>query len=85
MFNNHCVSSLENDSTLIRTLNAIPFNFEIVSIDIEDPVPLRRLNIARLIMLYVRGFEITDPAEALQYFFFLRLVKTIKFFDSNLI
>lgn len=23
-------------------------------------------------MLYVRGFEITDPAEALQYFFFLR-------------
>lgn len=43
-----------------------------VSIDIEDPVPLRRLNIARLVMLYVRGFEITDPAEALQYFFFLR-------------
>lgn len=43
-----------------------------VSIDIEDPIPLRRLNIARLIMLYVRNFEITDPAEALQYFYFLR-------------
>lgn len=43
-----------------------------VSVDIEDPIPLRRLNIARFIMLYVRAFEITDPAEALQYFFFLR-------------
>lgn len=27
---------------------------------------------ARFVMLYVRKFEITDPAEALQYFFFLR-------------
>lgn len=44
----------------------------LVSIDIEDPIPLRRLNVARLIMLYVRNFEITDPAEALQYFYFLR-------------
>lgn len=49
------------------------FNFYfVVSIDIEDPIPLRRLNVARLIMLYVRNFEITDPAEALQYFYFLR-------------
>lgn len=48
------------------------FAFCIVSIDIEDPIPLRRLNVARLIMLYVRNFEITDPAEALQYFYFLR-------------
>lgn len=46
----------------------------VVSIDIEDPIPLRRLNVARLIMLYVRNFEITDPAEALQYFYFLRYV-----------
>lgn len=40
--------------------------------DIEDPVPMRRLNIARLVMLYVKNFEITDPAEAIQYFYFLR-------------
>lgn len=45
-----------------------------MSIDIDDPIPLRRLNIARLIMLYVRNFEITDPAEALQYFYFLRYI-----------
>jgi len=47
----------------------------LLSVDIEDPLPLRRLNIARLIMLYVKKFEITDPAEALQYFFFLRNLK----------
>lgn len=43
-----------------------------MSVDIEDPVPMRRLNVARLVMLYVKKFEITDPAEALQYFYFLR-------------
>lgn len=43
-----------------------------MSVDVEDPAPLRRINIARLVMLYVRKFEISDPAEALQYFFFLR-------------
>ncbi|XP_055914053.1 nuclear pore complex protein Nup93-1-like [Eupeodes corollae] len=47
----------------------------LLSVDIEDPVPMRRLNIARLVMLYVKKFEITDPAEALQYFFFLRNLK----------
>lgn len=50
------------------------FVFFIVSFDIEDPVPMRRLNIARLVMLYVKKFEITDPAEALQYFYFLRYI-----------
>jgi nuclear pore complex protein Nup93 len=47
----------------------------LLSVDIEDPQPMRRLNIARLIMLYVKKFEITDPSEALQYFFFLRTLK----------
>lgn len=44
----------------------------LLSVDIEDPQPMRRLNLARLIMLYVKKFEISDPAEAMQYFFFLR-------------
>lgn len=44
----------------------------LLSVDIEDPHPMRRINIARLVMLYVKKFEITDPAEALQYFYFLR-------------
>uniref|UniRef100_A0A1B0G339 Nuclear pore protein n=1 Tax=Glossina morsitans morsitans TaxID=37546 RepID=A0A1B0G339_GLOMM len=47
----------------------------LLSVDIEDSVPMRRLNMARLIMLYVKKFEMTDPAEALQYYFFLRNLK----------
>ena len=35
----------------------------------------RRLNLARLVMLYVKHFESTDPKEALQYFYFLREMK----------
>ena len=40
-----------------------------------DPPPSRRLNFARLIMSYTRKFEVTDPREALQYFFLLRWVQ----------
>lgn len=36
---------------------------------------MRRLNMARIIMLYVKKFEVTDPTEALQYFYFLRHLK----------
>ena len=43
-----------------------------VSQEAGDPPCLRRLNIARLIMMYTRKFEATDAREALQYFFFLR-------------
>jgi nuclear pore complex protein Nup93 len=32
----------------------------------------KRINIARLVLLYVRKFEDTDPKEALHYFYFLR-------------
>lgn len=74
MYSSHCVS--ENlgfcfSTTVIRG----DFKFHIISVvssDIEDPSPARRLNVARLIMLYVKKFEVTDPAEAIQYFYFLR-------------
>ncbi len=45
----------------------------VVSKESSDPLPLRRLNFARLLMMYTRKFEATDPREALQYFYFLRL------------
>ena len=41
----------------------------------QDPVdvsPMRRLNFSLLIRMYTRRFEMTDPREALQYFYFLR-------------
>ncbi|CAH3176978.1 unnamed protein product [Porites lobata] len=39
------------------------------------PTPSRLLNFARLIMSYTRKFEVTDPREALQYFYLLRGMK----------
>ncbi|KAG5887107.1 hypothetical protein JTB14_000740 [Gonioctena quinquepunctata] len=47
-------------------------NSPLLSIDPMDEKPACRLNLARLIMLYVRKFELTCPNEALNYFFFLR-------------
>ena len=44
----------------------------IVSKDTVDPPPLRRLNFVRLVLMYTRKFEVSDPREALQYFYFLR-------------
>lgn len=43
-----------------------------VCIDPLDVKPARRLNIARLIMIYVRKFEVVCLAEAVQYYFLLR-------------
>uniref|UniRef100_A0A3B3QGC9 Nuclear pore complex protein Nup93 n=1 Tax=Paramormyrops kingsleyae TaxID=1676925 RepID=A0A3B3QGC9_9TELE len=43
-----------------------------VSQEPGDPPMMRRLNFIRLLMLYTRKFESTDPREALQYFYFLR-------------
>ncbi|XP_064549451.1 nuclear pore complex protein Nup93-1 [Drosophila montana] len=44
----------------------------LLTIDISDPTPLRRLNLARLIRLYVHRFEAMDTAEALHYYYTLR-------------
>ena len=48
-----------------------------MSRDASDSPSLRRLNLARLVMMYTRKFEATDPREALQYFYFLRLVPAV--------
>ncbi|XP_049773822.1 nuclear pore complex protein Nup93-like isoform X1 [Schistocerca cancellata] len=47
----------------------------LLSVEPDDDPPARRLNLARLIMLYVRKFEATNPLEALQYYYFLRNMK----------
>lgn len=58
----------------------LPHNIQagILSKETSDKNPTRRLNIARVIMLYVRKFESTDPKEALQYFYFLRSLRGAK-------
>ena len=43
-----------------------------VSSDPLDHAPMKRLNYARLITIYTRKFEATDPREALEYFYLLR-------------
>ncbi|XP_015276875.1 PREDICTED: nuclear pore complex protein Nup93 [Gekko japonicus] len=45
---------------------------QLLSHEPGDPPGIRRLNFVRLLMLYTRKFESTDPREALQYFYFLR-------------
>lgn len=52
------------------------FQSKLLTKDESDPVPLRRLNFATLIMMFTRKFEATDPQEALQYFYFLRDIKS---------
>lgn len=44
----------------------------LIYIDPMDEKPARRLNLARLIMLYVRKFELSCLNESLNYFFLLR-------------
>eukprot|EP00090_Calanus_glacialis_P035065 TRINITY_DN59943_c0_g1_i1.p1 TRINITY_DN59943_c0_g1~~TRINITY_DN59943_c0_g1_i1.p1 ORF type:complete len:802 (-),score=330.13 TRINITY_DN59943_c0_g1_i1:97-2502(-) len=58
-------------------LLGIPSNIQapLLSRDTTDRGCARRLNLARLVMLYVKHFESTDPKEALQYFYFLRGMK----------
>ncbi|XP_018336593.1 nuclear pore complex protein Nup93-like [Agrilus planipennis] len=48
----------------------------LISIDPMDIKPGRRLNMARLIMLYVQRFELSCVAEAVHYFFFLRNLRS---------
>nr|7ZOX_A Chain A, Nuclear pore complex protein Nup93 [Xenopus laevis] len=45
---------------------------QLLSQEPGEPQGVRRLNFIRLLMLYTRKFEPTDPREALQYFYFLR-------------
>ncbi|KAI4486446.1 hypothetical protein M0804_005816 [Polistes exclamans] len=47
----------------------------LVSVDPSDKPPAKRLNFARLILLYVKRFESSDPKESLHYLFLLRCMK----------
>ncbi|KAJ8687706.1 hypothetical protein QAD02_023500 [Eretmocerus hayati] len=47
----------------------------LISVDPADKPPAKRLNFARLILLYVKRFETCDPKETLHYLFLLRCMK----------
>ena len=89
LVHDYCILYYEITSWLLCTLLWHNFVYStghnyslIISVlkDNSDPVPLRRLNFVRLILMYTRKFEVSDPREALQYFFFLRWV--IEYFAS---
>ncbi|XP_034946888.1 nuclear pore complex protein Nup93-like [Chelonus insularis] len=47
----------------------------LITVDPADKPPSKRLNFARLILLYVKRFESSDPKESLHYLFLLRNMK----------
>ncbi|EDW82712.1 uncharacterized protein Dwil_GK24989 [Drosophila willistoni] len=48
----------------------------LLCVEPEDPKPMKRLNLARLIIMYAKCFEQTDPNEAIQYYYLLRHFKS---------
>nr|CAD7575439.1 unnamed protein product [Timema californicum] len=60
-----------------QNLLALPASFDasLLTEDSKYRGAARRLNYARLIILYVRRFETTDIKEALNYYYFLREIK----------
>ncbi|EDW06480.1 nuclear pore complex protein Nup93-1 [Drosophila mojavensis] len=63
-----------NEQYMLATPNDI--QKPLLSTDPTDPPPMRRLNLARLIIMYTKCFEQTDTVEALQYYYLLRNFKT---------
>ena len=53
----------------------LPNNIQAQLITQVNGSTAKRINVARLILLYVRKFEDTNPKEALHYFYFLRSLK----------
>ncbi|EDV95252.1 nuclear pore complex protein Nup93-1 [Drosophila grimshawi] len=47
----------------------------LLCIEPTDPSPMRRLNLARLIIMYTKCIEQTDTTEAMQYYYLLRHFK----------
>ena len=53
-----------------------PIQAPLLSAEVGDPAPMKRLNLARLLTLYTKKFEATDPKEAVQYFYFMKDMNT---------
>ena len=66
----HVALALLEDDLLLQSE---PFgNGQIISLKRSKQGQFKQLNFPRLVMLYVKNFEKTNPAEALQYLFLLR-------------
>ncbi|KAH8254886.1 hypothetical protein KR038_007338 [Drosophila bunnanda] len=63
-----------NEMCLLGTPKSV--NEPLLSAEPEDPSPMKRLNLVRLVVMYAKCFERTDTAQALQYYYLLRHFKT---------
>ncbi|KAH8388759.1 hypothetical protein KR200_010915 [Drosophila serrata] len=63
-----------NEMCLLGTPKSI--NEPLLSAEPDDPAPMKRLNLVRLVVLYAKCFERTDTSQALQYYYLLRHFKT---------
>lgn len=60
----------------LLALPSDPIQAPLSSAEVGDVSPMKRLNLARLLTLYTKKFEATDPKEAIQYFYFMKDMKT---------
>jgi nuclear pore complex protein Nup93 len=63
-------------------LPAKHLNVPVLSKQTNDPQGIKRLNFARLVTIYTRKFEASNPVEAIYYFYLLRAIKSSP--DENL-
>lgn len=65
----HLAAAMHEHSLLAASQSVLA---PLITVDPADKPPAKRLNLARLILLYVKRFESSDPKETLHYLFLLR-------------
>ncbi|XP_015127449.1 nuclear pore complex protein Nup93 [Diachasma alloeum] len=68
----HLAAAMHEHSLLAPSQSVLA---PLITVDPADKPPAKRLNLARLILLYVKRFESSDPKESLHYLFLLRSMK----------
>lgn len=63
-----------NEVCLLGTPSSV--KAPLLSAEPNDPAPMKRLNLVRLVVMYAKCFEQSDTAQALQYYYLLRHFKT---------
>lgn len=68
----HLAAAMHEHSLLAPSASVLA---PLITVDPADKPPAKRINLARLILLYVKRFEASDPKESLHYLFLLRCMK----------
>lgn len=68
----HLAAAMHEHSLLAQSQSVLA---PLITVDPADKPPSKRLNLARLILLYVKRFKSSDPKESLHYLFLLRSMK----------